>query len=230
MPGGFRLGENSDFGLVEPDGTPRPSAHVMAAYNPRFAGVRHLPADATLAIDLDTERYHAWELYSPRYLEMVKSGKVVALTTAGTGTTSADCPMVAVGGNACNGKNPPQFLNAEFDTLEVSVGGTWRSVRSGDTIEAPRGSVVRCRATVGNTGEAEWLSPERRPGSGAVYLTVSNGVRAPIAADTPYLGTTSVREFDIVAGLNEAVTLSLRMEAAGRTPFGERRTVTLVPR
>ncbi len=35
-PGGFRLGENSDFGVIKPDGTDRPVTRVIRAEGPRF--------------------------------------------------------------------------------------------------------------------------------------------------------------------------------------------------
>ncbi|HOC56203.1 MAG TPA: hypothetical protein PKI20_11335 [Verrucomicrobiota bacterium] len=35
-PGGFRLGENSDFGIINPDGTDRPVTKVICSQGPRF--------------------------------------------------------------------------------------------------------------------------------------------------------------------------------------------------
>ena len=35
-PGGFRLGENSDFGIINPDGTDRPVTQVIRTEGPRF--------------------------------------------------------------------------------------------------------------------------------------------------------------------------------------------------
>ena len=35
-PGGFRLGENSDFGIINPDGTDRPVTKVIRHQGPRF--------------------------------------------------------------------------------------------------------------------------------------------------------------------------------------------------
>jgi len=35
-PGGFRLGENSDFGVIAPDGTDRPATQVIRTEGPRF--------------------------------------------------------------------------------------------------------------------------------------------------------------------------------------------------
>ncbi|NLI00447.1 MAG: hypothetical protein GX446_13260 [Chthonomonadales bacterium] len=237
FPGGFRFDERSDFGLIEPDGSERPAARVLREFQPRFADVRHAPADRTISVDFDAQRWHAWDLYAPQYLEAVKAGHVPSLKSAGTGATSADCPLIAVGGTPYNGSNPPQFLNAEMDLLEIEVGGAWRSVRAGDVVEVPAGSTVRCRAQVGNIGEAEWLAPASAPARGGVYLTatviagrVRATARSPIAASTPYLGTAQVRPFEIAAALTARTTVTFDMEAEGRARFGERRMITLVPR
>ena len=236
FPGGFRYDERSDFGLLEPDGSERPAASVLRGYQPRFADVRHAAADHVLVVDFDRERWHAWELYAPQYLEAVKAGHTPAIRSAGTGTTSANCPLIAVGGVPYNGNNPPLFLNAEMDMLEIEVGGVWRTVKSGETITVPSGTSVRCRARVGNIGEAEWLAPRTTSESGGVYLLAriregagSRHVRAPVQAATPYLGAASVEPFEIAVSVTGPVTVTLAMEARDRAEFGERRTITLVP-
>jgi hypothetical protein len=234
LPGGFRLGENSDFGILEPDGSERPAARVFRACQPRFADVRHPAPDSIIRMDLDGERWHAWEIYAPKYLDLVKAGHVPALASAGTNTTSANCPLIAVGGTPCNGSNPPLYLNAEFDAIELQIGGVWRTVHDGDVIEAPAGQAVRCRARIGNVAEALWLAPNGASAGGAYLLSHVGGspspVRSPIAADTPYLGAAEIAEFELLASVTGRTAVSFRMEAAGRTPFGERRRVEIVPR
>ncbi len=233
LPGGFRLGENSDFGFVEPDGSERPVCRVFRENLPRFAQVRHATPDAWLTIDLEGERCRAWQLYAPSYLDLIKADKTVGLRTDGTGTDSANCPLVSVSGTPCNGHNPPRFLNAEFDRLEVQLGnGPWREVHDGDVLDVPAGAGVHCRASVGNIGEAKWLASS--PGGGAVRLAVRSDhdllISAPIAEDVPYLGTGEVPTFTLVSDLEREVRISFEMEAQGRTRFGERRTITLRPR
>ncbi len=230
LPGGFRLGENSDFGLIEPDGSERPAVEVLRRYLPQFDRVRHLPATDTILFDLETHYPDSWPLYSQQYLDLVKAGKVPQVRTAGTDTDSATCPLTAVGGGEYNGHNPPLYLNAEFNRLEVKVGeGPWREVRGGETVEGAAGSHVLCRASVGNLGEAKWLAP-RGDEAGGVYLAgrAEYGLpfRAPITADTPYLGDAEVREFTLVPSLAAGDTrVSFELEARGRAYFGERRVV-----
>ena len=84
---------------------------------------------------------------------------------------------------------------------------------------------MRCRASVGNIGEATWL------GSGNVSLAgrAEYGLEfsAPIDAETELLRDASVSEFVLVPEADGNITVSFEMQAEGRAYFGERRTVTL---
>lgn len=238
LPGGFRLGENSDFGIIEPDGSERPVCEVFRAFQPRFADVQHRPPTRFIELDLDRHYPDAWDTYAPQYLEAVQSGETPGLRTAGTGTNSATCPLTAVGGGEYNGHNPPQFLNAEFNRLELKVGQeAWQPVVGGERLEVPRGARVLCRASVGNLGEAAWLAPAAAESTGCVYLAGREeyglAFQAPISADTPFLQDAEVPEFELLPAGAEALaagplTVSFEMTALGRAFFGERRTVTLV--
>ena len=234
LPGGFRLGENSDFGILEPDGSERPAAKVVRKYLPLFDTVQHPAASRIIEIDLDASYPDSWPLLSDAYLAAVQAGQVPGLITAGNGTSSADCPLVAVGNVPCNGHNPPIHLNAEFNAVELKIGdGDWQRVRDGEVIDAPRGASVMCRASVGNLGEAKWLAPQNAPDVGGVYLAgrAEYGMpfAAPIAADAPYLSDAEVLPFALVQALGGEQSVSFEMLAAGRVYFGERLTVTIRP-
>lgn len=232
LPGGFRLGENSDFGFLEPDGSERPVCTVFKAAQPRFAQVVHGEPDAFLTMEPESTRATAWRTFAPQYLDLVRQGKTVAVRTSGTGTDSATCPLVSVSGTPCNGHNPPRYLNAEFDMLEVRIGdGPWQEVTDGSVFEAPAGTAVRCRAVVGNIGEAAWLASAPM---GAVRLAgrpeYGLAFQEPIPTDTPYLGMARVAEFVLIPSLQGRTAVSFQMEALGRTFFGERRTAVFVAR
>lgn len=231
LPGGFRLGENSDFGILEPDGSERPACEVLRKYLPRFDSVRHDPPTDYIDLDLDAHYPDAWQIYSEQYLALVEAGKRPHVRTAGTRTTSADCPLTAVGNRPYNGHNPPLYLNAEFNTLEIrSDSGPWQSVADGETLQVATGAPVYCRASLGNLGEATWLAPKDEA-PGGVFLTGRSeyGLEfsAPIAADTPFLQDANVPDFVLVPQAEGEITVSFEMMARGRAYFGERRTVTL---
>ena len=256
LPGGYRLGEMSDFGLVEPGGTERPACAVLREYHPKFAQVGDrtciAPANPTdretgrpvITLDLDAHYADAWDLYAEQYLEAVRGGKLPYLATRGTGTTSADCPLLAVGNTPCNGRNPPQFLNADFNVVEFreSENAAWHELAVGDVVTAKQGAKVACRASVGNLAEAKWLVPEpgqtNQEGRVALLCTVTpcgRSVQAPLPADTPYLGDADLDLFAVPLGdePQQAVTLQLmtqRKDSQGGALtilFGEKRTFTV---
>jgi len=257
FPGGFRLGERSDFGLVEPDRTERPACEVLRRYFPRFADV---PDDSCIAatqdakrrsdapvieLDLDAHYADAWDFYGPQYLQAVQSGRVPRLRTDGTGSTSADCPLVAVGNTPLNGHNPPKHLNAEFNALEVQVddGDPWREVGAGDVVPLRRGTRLGLRASLGNTAEAAWIAPKSGHADepGAVFLRATldpsaETIDVPIAADTPYLGDAEVEPFRLPRFAHPQVSVTLQMVTTRRRPgttddlvipFGPKRMVTI---
>ncbi|MFA5191996.1 MAG: beta-galactosidase [Verrucomicrobiia bacterium] len=234
LPGGFRLGERSDFGVLEPDGTERPACEIMRRAHPQFSRVVHAKPSKFMEVDFDAQNADAWQLYGQQYLDAVKAGQKPYLKTAGTGTDSTNTPLIAVGNTPCNGHNPPKFLNAEFNSVEIQdVNGQWQEAKNGAVVAVKRGSPVRCRASIGNLGEAKWLAPRPNLAQGGVYLAGRKeyGVefKAPIAVDADYLADASVKEFTLVPAVNESVTVSFEMYAEGRAWFGERRTVSLKP-
>jgi hypothetical protein len=63
-PGGFRLWENSDFGIINPDGTDRPVTKVIRDEGPRFLKARK-PAkpDYWIAVDRDRDPRGLFGIY-----------------------------------------------------------------------------------------------------------------------------------------------------------------------
>ena len=254
LPGGFRLDERSDFGILEPDGSERPACRVVTWRLPEFAEVGDAscvaPGEAgqrdgrpVITLDLDAHYADAWEFYAPQYLRSVKSRRLPYLRTRGTGTTSADCPLLAVGNTPLNGRNPPQFLNAEFNRIEwkEDEGGPWREV-SGRSATRKRGSTLRCRTSVGNTAEAAWLA---RPGdaggtNGTVFLRCivqpsGKMIDVPIPARTPYLADVEIGPFAVPLAEEGEQTVTLVMatvrqtQSGGKMPilFGQKRVISV---
>ncbi|MEW6355996.1 MAG: hypothetical protein AB1696_06715 [Planctomycetota bacterium] len=231
FPGGFRLGERSDFGIVNEDLTERPVCEIIRTYQPQFASVRHEQPTMYIDVDFDKQYADAWEIYGEQYLAAVQKGERPYLRTTGTGTDSANTPLIAVGDTPCNGHNPPNYLNAEFNATEINAGDGWREIRQGDVIQVKAGAKVLCRASVGNTGEAKWLAPRADLKEGGVYLAGRKEYglefKAPIASDTDYLKDAEVKEFVLIPDAKGNQTVSFEMLAEGRTHFGQRVTVRI---
>lgn len=239
-PGGYRVDEKSDFGIMNPDGTPRPAAKVIASYADRLEAPRTYPApDTWLTVDRDAHPGgYWWTIFhegAEAYARAHAAGQNLGVRTAGTGTDSANTPLIAVGNVPYNGHNPLKYLNAEFNWLQVQDrDGKWVDVQDGATIPVAAGKPVRMRASVGNTEEATWLAAAGgalQPG--AVYLATPEGAaipfRQPIPANTPYLKDADLGEFQLTPALTTGASITLQMTAEGRAWFGEKRTFTLAP-
>ena len=63
-PGGFRLGENSDFGILNPDGTDRPVTKVIRKEGARFLKSRKPgKPDYWIAVDRDRDSRGLFGIY-----------------------------------------------------------------------------------------------------------------------------------------------------------------------
>jgi len=168
------------------------------------------------------------------YWRGVEAGKTPGLKTAGTGTTSANCPLVAVGNTPCNGSNPPKYLDGFFDNVEVrDVSGQWVRVRRGESVAVRQGAPVMVRIDVTNLGEASWLSPKNKGETGTVYMVAAaeaEKTKTAIPRDLPRCESLRFEEVRILERAPEAsIEVMLTFEVFGRTAFGPRFTFTTAP-
>jgi hypothetical protein len=166
FPGGYRLDERSDFGIVNPDGTLRPAAEVARRWSATLTNLPLVPRPAPLVplrIDRDENArgpMALWLKHADEVAKLVQEGKRVVLVTDGTGKTSDDVPDVAVGNTPWAPGKPPKFLNGEINAVWVSTDGKeWREVRNGQTVDLGKATQLLLRVELGNTGEAAWLPP-----------------------------------------------------------------------
>jgi len=230
-PGGYRVNERSDFGIVNMDGTFRPAARLIEKYAPLIQGSRtKLQPSQWLSVDRDAHPGGYWHMAfhegKDAYSEAREGGRVLGLKTDGTGTTSLNTPMVAVGNVPCDGNNPHKYLNAEFNWVRLhSEKGSWVEVSQAGDVKVSSPYPWTCHISLGNLGEATWIAPETgAPDTeGTVYLCASwNGkdlLRIPIPMDTPYLSDVVLEPFVLPIEGNALATFQL--EALGRTRFGE---------
>ena len=229
--GGYRVDERSDFGIVAPDRTERPAAKLIRTYGPRFQTPREKPKP-TMWFNFDRDQ-HAGGYWRAAFNEggalySALDKEVMGVRTKGTGSDSANAPRVAVGNVPLSGSNPPKFLDAEFNGLQVlAADGAWREAEDGAVIDVAAGQPVRARASLGNTQEATWLAA----GEGAVELVArADGKEAgrwPVGRNVAYLEDAVFGEFALLPAAGGSRAMSVRLEAAWRLPFGEARTFTL---
>ncbi len=231
-PGGYRVDEHSDFGVVGPDRGLRPAADALRQAAYRFIHpAPTFPIAGELRIDRDlyvTGYAGVYGAHSLDYAGALLAGAVPRLRTAGTGTNSANTPLVAIGNRPATSRNPPRFLNAEFN--QITLNGM--PVTDGATLDVTSGDPLVIAASVGNTAEASWLA-EPVDTLGRVQLAVrweTGEALAPIAADTPFLADATVPPFTLPAALASPVELRFRMTAQGRAEFGETVRITVQAR
>ena len=210
FPGGYRVDENSDFGVFNPDGTPRPAAQATSAAASQMAASGP-PSTPDVWIDVDRDQYvqgyaGVWSALWPSYVHQLGAGHRPGVRLAGSGTTSANCPLTALGGGAYPGFGPLQFLNAAF--AHVTTGGA--EVHSGASLTAP----AQLDVTVGNTATSNWVDNValsiRLPDGSVQYRPLPQG-----SVDYLQLVTLKGVQLPAVHG-----TIRLRMEARGRAAFG----------
>lgn len=239
LAGGYRISEKSDFGILNPDGTLRPSGASLQQYAARFKTPRsHPKPDTWFTMDRDAHSGSHWRII---YNEGAKAcgaaaaqGRQLGIRTPGTGTTSADTPLLAVGNTTCNGRNPPKYLDAEFNWFKIKpAGGEWIEVRDGARIRVPRNKPILAAASVGNLQEATWLTPASCASkAGSVYLASTHvsalKLKQPIAKDTARLEDAEFGEsFVLTEGIASETKVELQMTAEGRAWFGEKLRFTL---
>jgi len=241
--GGYRVDERSDFGIIAPDGTPRPSAVALRKLASRVTSPRpQRPPTLWITVDRDLHAagYTAvYETHKQAYLQATQRGASVGVRTAGTGTTSADCPLVSVGNVPYDGFNPLKYLNAEFYRVEVlNADGAWQEAASGGTVAVPRGRPVTARVWAGNNGDALWLSA----GRGAVRLVGDTrpdaysshlkrlAFTAPLPSNVPRHADVRLGPFRICDSVTEDCEVVLTFEAEGRAKFGQRFRIRLAVR
>jgi hypothetical protein len=82
-PGGFRLNENSDFGIINPDGTARPVTRVIRAEGPAFlAAPKPPPPSHWIAVDRDRDArglFGVYEAVKAQYWQAIERGQTVGL-------------------------------------------------------------------------------------------------------------------------------------------------------
>ncbi len=140
-PGGRRVDERSDFGIVAPDSVPRPATQHLHALADRAAALSgYVTSGQLLSVQRDGSSNGLTgviERNSDTFSKFYREGNIPSIVTPGTGTTSLICPYTGIGGVPYEAPGPPEYLNAEL-WVEHTEGGT-------------------IRVHVLNTGEAQWV-------------------------------------------------------------------------
>lgn len=234
-PGGYRTNERSDYGIINPDGTDRPVTKVIRETAETFINAPSAkPVDHWITFNRDPHPDGIAGIYDAvkdEFWAAIEDGKTPGLRTDGTGTTSADCPLTAVGNVEYNGSNPPKYLDGFFDVVEVrNDAGAWQRVADGGfVVGVGEGKPVVARLTITNLGEAAWLPLPAMNVTGSVSVFTGD-VRIPVFERVEKFGQIVLEEVTLMPeGVSEPTPIELRFEAQGRAVFGPRFTIVARP-
>ncbi len=246
-PGGFRVGENSDCGLVDPNNMPHPVAEVARQLLPGLAASETRKADTWLEFKPESNPggwVGEYLRLRPEYERLWEQGKTVDVRTGGVGMTSADCPLLDPAGRPWPGAGPLRYLNAAFERLRIRPrGGAWQELALPTApaqpveVRLPAGQPVEVEAWAGNLAEATWLPGQvtLNLGTGLVRQVdlAPVGASAHLEARTPFQGSGHFLPTVALGSLTEARTLRPQVAVAGRAQgaalFGEVVEVKVVP-
>ncbi|MBR5837758.1 MAG: hypothetical protein IKZ84_04370, partial [Victivallales bacterium] len=213
-PGWYRVNERSDYGIANPDGTPRPQAKLLLTYGPQLKAERHFPQDdIPFLYDRDAHAGGYWHIAFNNGRDAYKAARAqkrhLNVYSEATGKTSANVPQTAVGNVPFNGSKPPKYLNAEFNDLRI-------------THENGQLHIV---ASVGNLTEPLWLaSKSDTPQTGDVVLLANGRPVAKLTKDAPRFADAI---FDFTMPIPASKEISLRLSAYNRADFGEIRRIAV---
>ena len=238
-PGGYRVDEKSDFGIINPDGTPRPAAEMITRYRPRLQAPRG-PSQPGAWFTFDRDAHaggYWWAAFhegAEAYARRMRPESCWACARRALAPTrrrlrfwrSAIAPTTAI---TRPSTSTPSSTSCRY-SRGTATGRTCVTEQPSRCLPTLRSEV---RASVGNIQEAIWLTSARSGDTpGAVYLSAAPGsslsFRQPIAADTPYLADADMGEFALPPVVNGQARVVFQMTAAGRAWFGEKRTLTFV--
>jgi len=242
FPGGYRVDERSDFGIVNPDGTLRPAAEVAKRWSRILTSLpmRDERPLATIRIDREENArgpMALWLKHGDEAVRLVQEGKRLVLLTDGTGKTSDDLLDVAVGNTPWAPGKPPKFLNGEINAVWVSTDGKkWQEVSGTEAVVTAIGaSHIFLRVELGNTGEVAWLPPEQcRDKTRGIVLRISveggERVEVPIPQRVEPFADVLLDGIKVPLPKSSAqARCTLRLHWRG-APFGEQRQLLITTR
>jgi hypothetical protein len=199
--GGFRIGENSDYGILNPDGSDRPVTALLREYAPKF--VNQGERDEAIEITIERDDYVGglfgmFDALKSKLASAYAQGKPVTFINkqqddADTYAYADELLDYAVGDAKAGDAYPLRYVGGQIMQIEFE------------------GNVAKI--TVCNTKQSIW-----RAGTVSIVSTADSAVNLNTTIDTElsYLERTT-----ITVPVSGSGTLILRFEIEGK-PFGIR--------
>lgn len=229
MPGGWRTDTGDDYGIINPDGTPRPCAQTLAQWGATFRTTPPTtPAGTpvTLTVDRDADARGDVGIalqWQKDYVMARQAGSPVVLRDDGTGTDTSTVPLMQVGNVPYNGSGPLKYANGEFAGIHIQCPGLDTTVENGAQIQIPTAGACQVTPSLVNTGSATWLPTSQSKG-GVILHTNLGDLSLP--QPVPYLQSTTAGALQV--SVTQTTTLTGRLQVQGLGPFGETLQLSLM--
>jgi SAM-dependent methyltransferase len=234
-PGGFRVGENSDCGLVTPANRPRPVAAMAQQFVPAFAASETYGAEGVKVLDGRPEDGPGG--WIGLYLRCRDKHGVAEISVPSLDSASPAALQTDPAGRPWPGTGPLRYLNAIFERLRLRAGeGPWQELEPPTVpgpveVALPAGGPLELEAWVGNTAEAVWLPAGAAPDTGCrLAVTGDLGASLPLPVAVGFQGSAHLGPARVAERFTAPLRFRLQMQAAGRVSFGEVVRVTVAPR
>jgi hypothetical protein len=229
MPGGWRVDEQSDYGILNPDGSPRDCAYALSWWSANFAlapPTQSSGTPVTLTIDRDADARGDVGLFlrwQKDYVMARQAGNPVILRDNGTGADTSTMPLMQVGSVPYAGSGPLKYANAEFAGIHVQCPDLDITVENGAQVQVLAGSTCQLTPTLVNTGSATWV-PAAQSNAGVVLHT--NLGDLPVQNSLTYLQRIDMGPLRATVGQSN-IDITGRLNIQGIGPFGENLHFTL---
>ena len=227
-PGGAAPFSEQDFGIIDPDGSPRDCALVLSQWSEKFVAA---PPDlgagppVALTVDRDADSRGEYALFlntQSSYVSAREAGDPVALVDRGTGTDTASMPLIQIGNAPYAGLGPLKFANAEIGGVGIVCPNLDVTVENGSEVKIPSGAACQITPALVNTGEARWLPAAASKGGVLLHTSLGD---VPLNAPVPALQRIGIAPLGFTMGQTASLTGRLRIQGVG--DFGETLNITL---
>jgi len=159
--GGYRIGENSDFGIIAPDGSDRLATKVFREYATKFINAPKLKQPTRkIHIDRDLHADGLLSMYKGIEKDLfsaVEKGETVMFYDGGSKTTSVDVSLTEVGNFNFSGY-VPKHLSGIITNVKVYLpDNAGREVVNGDTIKTGENNLITIKITAVNSEKSIWI-------------------------------------------------------------------------
>jgi hypothetical protein len=225
-PGGWRVDERSDMGVVNPDGTWRKVRDAFTEFTFKLRQAARTPPPwrgREVSRDVDARGLHGlWMAWKDQYRDEVRQDRMEEVRLKGHARETQHLEVRSLSGAFFNEPAPMEQVNAEWGY--VRLGSKELDRRFGETI--PVRAQQNIRMELINTGAATWsASAPRRPRTAWVRATSDQGIVTTITVPEVAPGGRTMIDFVF----REPGQWTVRPWLADTGEFGEQLRFTVQP-